>query len=106
MCHAHVAFSTPKKLKFTWIDTFENVEDAKLEQLIIECRDVLHSLEAELATWQNPRMNTKLEDCYARLQEKVQTINTMRALSNKDKASLKEGDTFLEALRSDHIDSS
>ena len=30
----------------------------------------------------------------------------MGALSNKDKASLEEGGTFLEALRSGHIDSS
>jgi len=106
MCHAHVAFFIPKKLKFTWTDIFEDVEDAELEQLIIECRGALHSLEAELAARQNPRVDTKLEDCYARLQEKARTINTMGALSNKDRASLEEGGTFLEALRSGHIDSS
>lgn len=106
MCPAHIAFSTPKKPKFTWTDTFEDLENAELEQLIIECRGALHSLEAELAARQNPRVDTKLEDCYARLQEKVRTINNMGSLSNKDRASLEEAGTFLEALRSGHIDSS
>jgi hypothetical protein len=106
MCPAHIAFSTPKRLKFTWTDTFEDVENAELEQLIIECRGALHSLEAELAARQNPRVDTTLEDCYARLQKKARTINTMGALSNKDRASLDEARTFLEALRSGLIDSS
>ena len=51
-------------------------------------------------------MDTKLEDCYARLQEKARTIKNIGALSNKDRASLKKAGTFLEALRSGHIDSS
>jgi hypothetical protein len=106
MCPAHIAFSTPKKPKFPWTDTFEDVENAELMQLIIECRGALHSLEAELAARQNPRVDTKLEDCYARLQEKARTIKHMGALSNMDRASLEEAGTFLEALRSGYIDSS
>jgi len=106
MCPAHITFSTPKKPNFTWLDTFKDVENAELEQLIIECRGALHSLEAELAARQNPRVDNKLKDCYARLQEKAGTINNIGALSDKDRASLEEARTFLKALRSGHIDSS
>lgn len=106
MCPAHIAFSTPKKLKFTWTDAFEDIKISELEDLIVECRSALYSLEAELAARQNPRVDTKLDDCYARLQEKARTINDLGALSNKDRASLEEAGTFLEALKSGHIDSS
>lgn len=106
MCPTHIAFFILKKLKFTWTDTFEDVENAELKQLIIKCRDTLHSLKAELAARQNPWVDTKLEDCYARLQKKAQTIKNMRALSNKNRVSLKKAGTFLKALRSDHINSS
>ena len=106
MCPAHIAFSTPKKFNFTWTDTFEGIKDAELEQLIIECRGALHSLEAELAARQNPGVDTKLEDCYARLQKKARTIKNMGALSKKDRASLVEAGIFLKALRGGHIDSS
>ena len=106
MCPAHIAFSTFKRLKFTWTDSFEDVENAELEELIVECRTALHSLEAELAARQNPRVDTKLDDCYAKLQEKARIINSLGALSNKDRASLEEAGTFLQAIRSGHIHSS
>jgi hypothetical protein len=105
MCPAHIAFCTPKKSTFTWTETFKDVENAELEHLIIECRGALYSLEAELAVRQKARVDTNLEHLQAKLQEKARTINNVGALSHSDKASLEEAGTFLEALRSDHIDS-
>ena len=92
--------------KFSWTDTFEDIENAELEQLIIECRFALHSLTAELAARQKPRVDTTLEDCYAKLQEKASVLHTMGALKDKDRASLEEARTSLEALGSGHINSS
>ncbi|KAL8788261.1 MAG: hypothetical protein Q9213_001781 [Squamulea squamosa] len=103
---AHVAFSTPKKIRFTWTDAFEDVENAELQALIVECRSALHSLQAELAARQNPRVDTYLEDCYESLQEKARNIRDRGALSNKDRVSLEEADTFLAPLRRVHINSS
>lgn len=104
MCPAHIAFSIPKRPEFTWIDTFEGVENAELQELIVECRSALHSLQAELATRQNPQVDTSLEYCYARLQEKAQKINNLGVLGTKDREALEEADPFLGALRSDNVD--
>lgn len=106
MSTAHVAFSTPNKSHFAWTDSFEDVGNVELEQLIIECRCALHSLEAELAARQKPRAETNLEDCYRRLQEKVRTIKDLGVLGYKDRASLEEAGIFLETLRVGQIDSS
>jgi hypothetical protein len=106
MCLAHIAFSTSKRPKFTWIDTFEGVQDAELEELIVECRSALHSLEAEFAARQKPQVDTKLIYCYARLQDKATRINNLGWLGTKDRGALEEADTFLRALSSGHISSS
>lgn len=107
MCPTYVTFSTPKKSKFAWTDAFCDVENSELEELIVECRSALHSLEAEFAARQNPQSNTiNLQDCYTRLQEKARDVNKLGVLSDKDIASLKEADTFLSTLRNGHINSS
>lgn len=104
MCPAHIAFCTPQNSTFTWTETFKDIPTADLEHLSIECRSALDSLEAELAVRQ-ARVDIKLEDYYVKLQEKARTINDMGALTEQDKVTLMKAGTFLEALRSDRIDS-
>jgi len=106
MCPVYVAFSTPKKPIFNWTDTFKDIKDPELEELIIECRGALHSLEAELADRQNPQVNTTLNECYTRLENTVRTINESGTLDKRDRACLKKECTSLEALKSGQIHSS
>ncbi|KAL9125160.1 MAG: hypothetical protein Q9217_005592 [Psora testacea] len=106
MCPAHIAFSTPKEVKLTWTDTFERVEKAELEKLIVECRYALHSLEAELEAREAPKEDTKLGNCFAKLQERVWNINNQGVLSTMDIRSLEEAGIFLGSLRSGYINSS
>ncbi len=100
MCPAHIAFCTPEKSTFTWLENFEDIPNPELEHLIIECRSAFYSLEAELAIRQ-ARLDNKL-DCYVELQKKARIINDRGKLSEQDEV---EAGTFLQALRSDHIDS-
>lgn len=107
MCSTYVTFSTPKKLKFAWTDEFWDVENSELEELIVECRSALHSLEAELAARQNPQNNViNLQACYARLQKKAWDIKKYDVLSDEDIASLKEANKYLNTLRNGYIKSS
>jgi len=103
MCPAHIAFSTPKKPRFLWTDSFEDVGTAELEELLVECRNALHSIDAELAARSDPQVDTNLTNCYAKLQAKALSINRLGALSDQDRTSLEKARTFLGALKSGNI---
>ena len=49
-------------------------------------------------------MNTKLDNYYAKLKKKARTINDLKALSNKNKASFEEAGIFLKVFKSNYID--
>jgi len=106
MCSARITFSTPKIPRFTWTNTFEDVEDVELKGLSVECRIARDSFEAELAARQNPREDARLENCYTKVNDKAQRIRESGTLSNEDRASLEKADTFLEELKSGNIDPS
>ncbi|KAL9005958.1 MAG: hypothetical protein Q9188_001287 [Gyalolechia gomerana] len=104
---AHVVFSTLKKPVFTWIDTFEDVETADLEALIVECRTALQILQVELDARPNPQVDTdpELKDCYESIREKADNIKHM-GLSKMDEVYLERAGDCLSMLRSGHVDSS
>ena len=85
---AYVVFSTPRNRSFTWLETLEDVENAELEELIVECRSALCSLEAERAARLEHRVDTSLEHYYQLLRTKAATIKEI-GLSAQDLASLK-----------------
>ena len=93
-------------MKFIWTDTFERVEDIELEELIVECRYVLHSLEVELEAREAPKKDTNLGYYSIRLQGRARNINKRGVLSDMDILSLEEAGIFLGPLRSGYINSS
>ena len=103
---AYIVFSIPKKPSLIWTEDFENIKFAELEELIVEYRSALYSLEAERAARLKDSVYTSPKEYYTLLEEKAYTIKEEGALRHKDELALLAEDIFLKELKEGNVSSS
>ncbi len=77
-------FSTPTKPKFEWIDDIKDLKDEEIEKLIIHCRSVTASFEAEISHRSQPQTDSIVQSYSALLLSKANNINDSGLFMNQE----------------------
>ncbi len=93
-----ITFGTPTNPSFQWYESFKDLADEELEEIVVHCRSATAAFFTELTDRRKPWKNQTLEDYHDMLLENANRINT-RSLTDEHEDYLKNLYSFLADSR-------
>lgn len=97
-----ITFSTPTVPGFQWIDSFENLEDEAIEEILLHCRYATVAFEAELLHRHKPIVDLAFDDYCDLIGEQANKIRTSELTATNIKSLCDELDSFLSKDKREH----